>query len=236
MLQADVDRIEAGEKKIKSLRESMNKKTRDLGLQHVKALYRKKKQLVSRDDYERPQTVHYIKEVKYFITNIVLESFTKEERDLWAAYEEKYAPDCIELIDSIVKDYATTIQHEALQYSNDFSSRDFEVFCGDLLKDKGWKVQLGKGVQDQGIDLLCEKAEKTVCIQCKMFSQPVGNSAVQEAYAGKGFSGANIAAVVSNAAYTPAAKKLASTNGVLLLHYDDLRDLDSLTGIASAIT
>jgi restriction system protein len=228
--------LQAREKQIKSLRASMDKKTRDLGQQHIQALNRKRKQLVLFDDYGHPMTAAYIKEVKYFISNVVLESFTKEERDLWVAHEDKYTKDCIELLDSVVKDYAMANQHEALQYSDALTDREFEIFCADVMEAQGWKVQLGKGKRDQGIDVLCKKAGKTVCIQCKKFSQPVGNSAVQEAYAGKGFSGADIAAVVSNAAYTPSARQLASTNGVLLLHYDDLRDLDSLTGIATSIS
>jgi HJR/Mrr/RecB family endonuclease len=65
----------------------------------------------------------------------------------------------------------------------------------------------------------------SVVLQCKKSSTPVGNKAVQEAHAGKGFMDADYAIVVSNNSFTPSAKQLASTLGILLLHHDQLHDL-----------
>ena len=69
-----------------------------------------------------------------------------------------------------------------------------------------------------------EEAEEAaeVFLQCKKYSNPVGNKAVQEANAGKGFEGAEVAAVVTNNTYTPSARQLASAIGVYLLHYSEL--------------
>jgi restriction system protein len=50
----------------------------------------------------------------------------------------------------------------------------------------------------------------------------VGNKAVQEAAAARLHERADQAIVVSNAAYTKAARQLAGTTGVILLHHDDL--------------
>jgi restriction system protein len=228
--QVNVDGAELGERT--NIGESMEKKIRDLSLEHVRALSKKKKQLIHFDDYGQPLTADYIKELKYFISSIVPKSLTEEELHVWMSDEAKCIEVSIGVVDGVVRDYHLANEPETLLYSEDFTPREFEVFCGDLLKEQNWKVQLGKGTQDQGVDIFCEKAGKKVCIQCKKYSQPVGNSAVQEAYAGKTFSGADIAAVVSNADFTPSAKQLASTNKVLLLHYDDLRDLDSRFKIA----
>ena len=63
--------------------------------------------------------------------------------------------------------------------------------------------------------------------QCKLYSYPVGNAAVQEAISGKIWASADSAFVVSNADFTPSAKALAAKVGVHLVHYSMLKNLDS---------
>jgi Restriction endonuclease len=77
----------------------------------------------------------------------------------------------------------------------------------------------------KGVDVIARKDGISVAIQCKRYSNPVGNKAVQEVFAGKGYVGADIGVVVSNTTFTPQAKELASNLGVLLLHHDELPEL-----------
>jgi restriction system protein len=70
-------------------------------------------------------------------------------------------------------------------------------------------------------DIIAERDGKRIVVQCKFYSKPVGNKAVQEA-AARLHGRADKAIVVSNAAYTKAARQLAGTTGVILLHHDDL--------------
>jgi restriction system protein len=69
-------------------------------------------------------------------------------------------------------------------------------------------------------DIIAERDGKRIVVQCKFYSKPVGNKAVQEAAAR--LHERAVAIVVSNAAYTKAARQLAGTTGVILLHHDDL--------------
>ena len=62
--------------------------------------------------------------------------------------------------------------------------------------------------------------------QCKKYTSPIGNKAVQEIIAGKQFVQADIAAVVSNSRYTSSAKQLANVTGVYLLHYSELKQFN----------
>ncbi|WP_424135436.1 restriction endonuclease [Roseomonas chloroacetimidivorans] len=106
--------------------------------------------------------------------------------------------------------------------------RQFEQHCADALAARGWSVSVGRGSGDQGVDVLARKGGRTVVLQCKLYTRPVGNKAVQEALAGRGYAGADGAAVVSNAPYTAAAHALAARVGVLLLHVSDLPRADTL--------
>lgn len=94
---------------------------------------------------------------------------------------------------------------------------DFEYYCAGLLKSKGFtSVDVTQASGDQGIDVLAKKNGVTYAIQCKCYSGNVGNSAVQEAFAGKSFYKRDIAMVMTNAQFTDSAVELANSIGVIL--------------------
>jgi restriction system protein len=96
-----------------------------------------------------------------------------------------------------------------------------------LLEQAGWKArQIGRS-GDQGADVLAEKGNVSAVLQCKLWNQPVGNTAVQEVVAAKKLYSASTAFVVSNQPFTVSAKILAAANHVHLLHHNDLASLDS---------
>lgn len=98
----------------------------------------------------------------------------------------------------------------------------FEQWCAKILVANGWGAKLTQASGDQGADVIATKGGLRLVIQCKLYASPVGNKAVQEAFAAKSHYGATHAAVVTNASFTPSAKRLGSSTGVLLLHADDL--------------
>ena len=98
----------------------------------------------------------------------------------------------------------------------------YEQQCAILLRRAGWEAHLTAGSGDQGSDILARRRHRVLVVQCKRHGRPVGNKAVQEVYAAQRHHGADLAAVVSNAGYTRAARALAQTTGVRLLHHGDL--------------
>ncbi len=97
-----------------------------------------------------------------------------------------------------------------------------------MLIKHGWNATVTQASGDQGVDVIASKDGKEIVLQCKLYSKPVGNAAVQEVIAGRAFEGVEFAAVVTNNGYTPAARKLASATNVHLLHHDQLPDLDNM--------
>lgn len=93
----------------------------------------------------------------------------------------------------------------------------YEYQCAKILKNKGFsKVQVTKGSGDQGIDVIAYSGGKKYGIQCKYYTSPVGNHAVQEAFSGAKYYDCDVAVVMTNTTFTPAAKELAKKTGVLL--------------------
>ncbi len=114
------------------------------------------------------------------------------------------------------------------KFREDMSPEEFEHYCAAVLRKMKWKARVTQASGDQGVDIVADKRGVRRVIQCKKYSEPVGNRAVQEIVAAIAHEGAQRAVVVTTSDYTPAAKKLAASNQVLLLHHADLRRIDRL--------
>ncbi|MCP9810186.1 restriction endonuclease [Cyanobium sp. HWJ4-Hawea] len=113
--------------------------------------------------------------------------------------------------------------------TNVTSGKEYEEFCEVILSSSGWNVTRTPATGDHGVDLIAERDEIRVCLQCKYYSTTkVGNAAIQEASAGRLHYSGTHAAVVTNNSYTPKAIELAETNQVLLLHHSDLENLATI--------
>ena len=75
---------------------------------------------------------------------------------------------------------------------------------------------------DQGIDIIAKKNGRTVGIQAKCYSNKVGNSAIQEAVAGKNIYNCDTVMVITNNYFTKSAVELARANEVILWDRDTL--------------
>lgn len=124
----------------------------------------------------------------------------------------------------------------ATPFRADLDPIEYEAMVADTLVRHGWDARLTKASGDQGVDVLATKGALRVVLQCKLYSRPVGNAAVQEAIAGQRFEQATHAAVVSNQPFTRAAQQLAGAAGVLLLHHEELPDLERHCGAVAAIS
>lgn len=103
---------------------------------------------------------------------------------------------------------------------------DFERLCADVLRTNGYTgVRVTPASGDYGVDVLASKNGTQYAIQCKCYSAPVGNHAVQEAFAGASYYGGGIPVVLTNQYFTPAAQKQAKAIGVLLWDRDKLKKL-----------
>ena len=103
---------------------------------------------------------------------------------------------------------------------------EFEYAIADLLEKYGYSfVNVTRASGDDGLDIIASKNGQRVGFQCKCFSSPVGNHAVQEAFTGKTMYGCDQAVVVTNNFFTPAAIKTAQATGVQLWDRNKLDDI-----------
>ncbi|HEY8162160.1 MAG: restriction endonuclease [Methylocystis sp.] len=114
------------------------------------------------------------------------------------------------------------------KFRENMSPEEFEHYCADVLRERRWNARVTKVSGDQGVDIVADKRGRRIVLQCKKYSKPVGNRAVQEIVAGIAHQNAQRGVVVTTSGYTPSALKLAASNQVLLLHYTELHRIDRL--------
>lgn len=104
------------------------------------------------------------------------------------------------------------------------SGTDFEARLAILFKKLGYSVkQVGNQKGDYGVDLILEKDGVKTAVQAKCYKPSlVGESAVREAYTGKGYYQCSDAWVVTNSHYSRMAINLARANNVQLISRNQL--------------
>lgn len=190
--------------------------------QHLPALARKFSQTTYLDDYGNQITDRWEAEVKYFIENVVAKSQKLKELVL---DDETSLNQLVEEIDRRTRVYSET--NKVPLQLGDMTPLDYEAYIKGLLEENGWDATLTVASGDQGIDIKGTLHGVKAVFQCKKYSQPVGNSAVQEIISGREFEKAHLAAVVSNAGYTTSAKQLAGSANVHLLHHSEIQAFTS---------
>ncbi|MHA6685343.1 restriction endonuclease [Mesorhizobium sp. A556] len=186
--------------------------------EHRDTLVLKYRQLVVKNEYGAPELQSWTKELARFRLSTGISgldhAISQFDRDITGRVQ------------------GWVLVANATRKDSEFTSTDpfeYERWCAMTLRQHGWQASTTKGGGDQGVDVVASKDGRKVAIQCKLYtSGPVGNKAVQEVHAAAGFTEAGHAVVVSNGAYTAAARQLAAKLGVLLLHHSQLAKLDEI--------
>ncbi len=111
-------------------------------------------------------------------------------------------------------------------YKDDMDPYEYEHFCAEQFLIHGWdEAEATTGSNDQGVDVTAKRGSEFLVAQCKKYSKPVGNKAVQEVVAGMKYYGANKGAVISTSGFTASARKLANANNIALIHHSEIKNL-----------
>lgn len=187
---------------------------------HLRTLQAKRRQGIRTDDYGNVFVEKWISDIRYFLDQVV-----NLATPIPTWFESEDISNAIIYVDKLVSDLSASHPDPFAvpdHLVEAMTPTEFEHFCADILRKSGWEASVTQASGDQGIDVVATRNEIRLVLQCKKYSQTVGNTAVQEVIAGKLFYLADIAAVVTNAGYTSSANHLADTVGISLLHYSQL--------------
>lgn len=112
---------------------------------------------------------------------------------------------------------------------------EYEQYCASLLAACGWRVQPTPVTGDHGADIIAEKDGTRLAVQCKLYTHPVGNKAVQEVHSARSLYHCDRACVVASGGFTKQAQREAHAHSIELLHHSKLgifaSELSGQTGL-----
>jgi len=185
---------------------------------------RRRAQLIYTDNYDMEHTDKWEKE-KFYIASSVIPAKLRSKgvpQNLIDRLQVSTLQRLIEAEAALTKATTTSGEMQRLPAS---TGAEYEQYCAEILRKAGWKARVTAATGDQGADIVAERHGRRVILQCKLYSKPVGNKAVQEVVSAKIHEQADEAVVVSNTTFTKSARQLANTTGARLLHHDELSEL-----------
>lgn len=191
------------------------------------------RQSIRRDHFGNEDTRVWDKWLETFLANQVLPGLNRSGIEL----DDDSLTRLVEHVDNKVRHVATTellIGSPALD-AEKLDPQEYEHECAAILFRRGWTVHPTPSTGDHGADVIAEKGGVRLIVQCKLYSQPVGNKAVQEAYSACGLYNGTNACVVAPRGFTAQAEREAHGLGVRLLHHSQLETFaDNLSAGATA--
>lgn len=126
-----------------------------------------------------------------------------------------------------IEELKVTSVNESLMPEDGF---EFEIWCAEQIQRQGWEIEATPKSGDQGVDIIVRRDGFTVAVQCKRYTSPIGNAAVQEVHAGRTFVGAKGAIVIGTGGFTKAARSIAAISKVELLDALDIGNFSEIFG------
>lgn len=198
---------------------------------HKKTLMFSKSAGIKRDKYGIEDKSGWHAEREYFIKNVLAREASPIVKRLIADGKFNYS-----IHETIEKSIANA-DFEIATLPPDITPERFEVLCMEVFRASGWNATTTKASGDQGADVIAERDSLIVVVQCKLYGTPVGNKAVQEVIAARGFYNADIALVVANSSFTRSALQLAQVSDVKTFNYlefvDYVQSLSAPVGLAA---
>jgi restriction system protein len=195
---------------------------------HEKTLVRRRFQTLRCDQHGNVLLDHWTAEMDSFVAAVLKPHLTEAQ---WRAIERRRDSVVAAIEEQVARSSSREIEAlEGVAYP-----AEYERYCAAEMRKAGWTASVTKAVGGQAIDVVAKKDHVRLLLKCKWYTRPVGSNVVQDIDAARGHEVGEIAAVVSNAGYTDAARQLAAANRVLLLHHADLQQIDKRLSKRSAI-
>lgn len=190
---------------------------------YIQVLAKKFVQLTYKDEYDTIEYGSFYSEIDRFIGKII------------PGLNDEQLVVARKIISDMVEKYATDPTNNIIRIDPDIDPLDYERYCANEFLRSGWTINMTPKTGDQGADIIIKHNDLVAVVQCKRYSQPVGNSAVQEVIAARDYYQASIAVVVSTATFTTPARQLAAMANVVLMHHSEIETYSAKLGVESAV-
>jgi Holliday junction resolvasome RuvABC ATP-dependent DNA helicase subunit len=100
--------------------------------------------------------------------------------------------------------------------------REFEHWAASMFRREGYSVHITDASGDHGIDLILSRDGRTSAVQCKRWTDPVGEPVLRDFYGAIVSAGISSGIVVTTSEFTASAKSFAQGKPIRLIEMDEL--------------
>ncbi len=194
--------------------------------EHLEVLARKRRQMVWTDDYGLVHYETWDEEKDYFISQVLGGLFA----DLHSADFPLSVPRIDAMIDKRIDEYLMKDDcieappEYGIESRKDNDQEAYRLYCTRLLSLAGWRVVSSKEIENNG-HILAERDGVIFALACRK-SSGVGSRHIRDLISTQKEAGADLAAVVTDRPYSRWIRMASSRYGIMLLHHDDLADVE----------
>ncbi len=130
--------------------------------------------------------------------------------------------DALSALDSLGYFDASNSSSQIIDLLCKMTGIEFENFMADLFLRMGYKVEITQATGDHGIDLFLKHGSEAIAVQCKRWSQPVGEPIIRDFYGALLNSGVPNGLIVTTTTFTPQARSFKQGKPIDLIDIDRL--------------
>jgi len=108
------------------------------------------------------------------------------------------------------------------KYLDKLSGEAFEEYIAKLFSKMGYQVELMGKTGDHGIDIRLRRGNEDIAVQCKRWSDPVGEPIVRDFYGSLMHAEIPLGCIVATTTFTPQAIDFADGKPIKLIDFDSL--------------
>lgn len=110
---------------------------------------------------------------------------------------------------------------------NRMSGHAFEQAVANLFRNIGFTAEVSNRGGDGGVDIILQKAERRIAVQCKRYKSVVGPHVIRDLWGTMNYLGFNEGCIVTTTGFTKGVTEFAKDKNIFLV---DLKDILKATG------
>lgn len=114
---------------------------------------------------------------------------------------------------------------------NTMSGHGFEQAVANLFRNIGYTADVSNRGGDGGVDIILQKADRRIAVQCKRYKSPVGPHVIRDLWGTMNYLNFNEGCIVTTTGFTKGVSEFAKDKNIFLIDLNDiLRSTDDDTG------
>jgi restriction system protein len=105
---------------------------------------------------------------------------------------------------------------------NNMTGHAFEKAVANLFRDIGFAAQVSKQGGDGGVDIILQKADRRIAVQCKRYKSSVGPHVIRDLWGTMHHLGYDEGCIVTTTGFTKGVTEFAKERGIFLIDLNDI--------------